>query len=280
MPKYGITISDKAKPVEPVMFSGDFKSSIEKASSLNYDAVEIHVWEPSRVPHEQILASCENEKMDVCAMATGGSFVNEGLSFIHDDSEIRKNAVTRFKECVDLGAKLNCKVIVGLMRGIIDDFTKYPTYYLRLKLALDEVIEYADKKKVRLVLEPINRFQTNYINSLYDSIELIQEFKTGALGLHIDTFHMNIEERNLIETIKECAEYIEYVHYSDSNRMIPGAGHIDFLAISRCLSDIGYDGYITLETLPKPTAVQAAENGIKYLRAIDKVVSLEKIAAS
>ena len=87
--------------------------------------------------------------------------------------------------------------------------------------------------------------------------------------IHIDTHSMNIEDTDLAASVKYCADMLGYVHYSDSNRMYPGAGHIDFKEISEVLNDIDYQGYIGIECLPLPDEDTCCELALKYVKTIE-----------
>jgi 5-keto-L-gluconate epimerase len=106
---------------------------------------------------------------------------------------------------------------------------------------------------ITLIIEPLNRYETNLYNDAASAKELIDGLAKPNFKLLIDTFHMNIEEPDMIGTILGAREYISHVHFADSNRWAPGCGHIDFKAIIAALKEIGYDGTVCAEILPKPT---------------------------
>jgi sugar phosphate isomerase/epimerase len=136
--------------------------------------------------------------------------------------------------------------------------------------ALVECCAAARPLGVKLALEPINRYETSMINNVTDGLELISRVKADNLGLLLDTFHMNIEEADIPESIRACGERIFHFHVADSNRMYPGGGHLDFKAILSTLEATGYEGYISGEFLPLPDAETAAKLGITNLKQIQK----------
>ena len=99
-------------------------------------------------------------------------------------------------------------------------------------------------------------------------MDLIERVGADNFGLLLDTFHMNIEEPSIEESIRKCGERIFHFHLADSNRWYPGAGHIDFKSILTALKDTGYQGFISGEFLPKPDVDTAAQENITYLRLI------------
>ena len=93
----------------------------------------------------------------------------------------------------------------------------------------------------------------------------IEEVGSPALGIHLDTFHMNIEEISIEDAIRKHAKRLLHMHLADSNRWVPGMGHLNFQSILSALREIGYPGYLSLECLPMPDAQKAAEHAFRYL---------------
>ena len=136
-------------------------------------------------------------------------------------------------------------MIIGGIRGKISSSGgQFNNDVKQGNLALQTCLEYAEKMGVFLLLEPINRYETNIINTLDDGLELIEELGSSNLKLLPDTFHMNIEERSFAESIMRAGSHIGYVHFADSNRMAPGWGHIDFTQVLNALANVGYGGLI------------------------------------
>jgi sugar phosphate isomerase/epimerase len=121
---------------------------------------------------------------------------------------------------------------------------------------------------VHLLVEPINRYETNFINTAQDGIELIEAIGHPCVKLLLDTFHMNIEEIDPCITIRKAAKHLGYVHFADSNRQAPGRGHINFQAIADVLAEIGYRGFINAEILPIPDDEQALLQTGQYIHSL------------
>ncbi|MCJ7583285.1 MAG: sugar phosphate isomerase/epimerase, partial [Anaerolineales bacterium] len=138
--------------------------------------------------------------------------------------------------------------------------------------ALCECSAVAHPNGIRLALEPINRYETMLVNTAAQGLELIERVGADNLGLLLDTFHMNIEEPVIEESIRLCGDRIFHFHVADSNRWVPGAGHLDFKSILRTLNAAGYSGWVSGEFLPKPDAETAARQNIAYLRSCDAVI--------
>ena len=118
---------------------------------------------------------------------------------------------------------------------------------------------------VNIFIEPLNRYETNLVNTIEQAINLIKETASDNLWLLIDTFHMNIEETNMAESILAAGPFIKHVHAADSNRWVPGNGHLDFKEILSALRKIQYDGFISAECLMKPSKENAYSQNIEFL---------------
>jgi sugar phosphate isomerase/epimerase len=99
----------------------------------------------------------------------------------------------------------------------------------------------------RVLLEPINRYECGYLNRVADNIRILEEVAHPNAGLLPDLFHMSIEEADPAQSLRDAGSHIVHVHLGDSNRLLPGHGHLDWPAIFRALKDVGYRGYLNLE---------------------------------
>ena len=119
-----------------------------------------------------------------------------------------------------------------------------------------------------ILLEPINRYETNIFNTLAQGMNVVRELGCSNLRLLADTFHMNLEEASYRQALTETGSFLGYVHFADSNRLAPGWGHTDFRGIFQILREIGFDGPLGIEVLPKPSDNEAAEQGVKFLNSL------------
>jgi sugar phosphate isomerase/epimerase len=114
--------------------------------------------------------------------------------------------------------------------------------------ALGTLGEHAQSEGVELYLEPLNRYEDHMVNRLQDAASLIQEVGLDSVRIAADTYHMNIEEADPAAALQEVAPYIGHVQASDSNRLEPGAGHVDWALFGATLQSIGYRGTVALES--------------------------------
>jgi sugar phosphate isomerase/epimerase len=268
--KLSLVLSTDVARFEAVVYKGDVHRHLAEIAALGYDGVELAVRDPDTVDLAAIETSLRAERLAVSALGTGQAYGEDGLSLTDPRAEIRAEAMRRLQGHIQLAAQLGAVVIVGLIRGRATPETPRAQALAWLEAALGDCAAHAEAHGVRLVLEPINRYETDLINTLDDGLALLR--RVGAppavLGLLPDTFHMNIEEASLEDSLRRAAGHILHFHAADSNRWHPGAGHLRFDRLLAVLTDeVCYDGWVSVETLPKPDALTAAKEGLRHLRA-------------
>ena len=266
--KLSIVLSTHAAAFEAVAFKGDFAANAAKIASWGYDGVELAVRDPSLVNAGELERVVIDNGLVVPAIGTGQAWGEEGLSFTSNDPAVRAAAIERISSHVPLAAHLDAVVILGLIRGITPDGQTHEQSMEYLVEAIQQCAAAAEGTGVRFALEPMNRYETDLIHTAAEGLELIERVGADNFGLLLDTFHMNIEEPDIGESIKESGDRIFHFHVADSNRWYPGAGHLDFGAILKDLENTGYQGFVSGEFMPKPSADVAAERGITHLRSL------------
>jgi len=231
------------------------EDAVALAARVGYDGVELAVGDPRDLEVGMVREMLSKHRMGVPAIGTGAAY-REGLSLAHAEASLRAKAIQRLKDHVDVGAELGAAVIVGLIRGRTADGLPLREALARVGEGLHEVAGYAARQGVRLLLEPINRYETDLVNTVSDGLTAARE-AGESVGLLVDTFHMNIEDPSIADAIRDAAPRIWHVHVADSNRRAPGAGHIGFLEVVEALKDIGYQGYMSGEMLMEPDAPAA-----------------------
>jgi D-psicose/D-tagatose/L-ribulose 3-epimerase len=271
--KYSIAVTqEKVSTAAPILFRGDIFQTIRDAKSLGYDAVELQLRDAPRIDGAALAQFCADNDFAISGLATGLECSLNHLTMISDNLRTRRKMREKLREHVDLAQQLGCMVIIGCVRGNIPDGRDEAKYMKRFVSGLAELVEYAAQKNVIVVLEAINSYVNNYLNTVCETCNLVSELGYENLKLHVDTHHMNIEDYDPIDGLKYCGKYIGYVHVAEINRMYPGAGRLDFKTYLATLSQIGYEGYVALECIPKPTAFAAAKKGIDYLKELEKTI--------
>ena len=251
----------------PFVLRGAYESSIKKAAGLGFDAVEMHIRDPKEVDLASLKKSLAENGIAVSSIGTGLGYGLDGLSLTSADESIRREAIQRIKDHITLGKELSAVIIIGLMKGLVDYNEGYKTCLARLKESMTECVKYAEENKVLLVFETINRYESNLFVTIGETLDFVKQFGSDYLKVHIDTYHMNIEERDLCEAISGLKGWLGHVHIADSDRMYPGHGHIPFDALFERLEEIGYDGYLAVECLAKPDPDICAKKTSEFFAA-------------
>jgi len=271
--KYSIAASpEHLTYAAPVPLRGSINDCASVAARLGYSALELHLTDPARYDASAIKRTLEENNLNLSAIATGME-LSRGFCLIDSDNEKRQAAVSRICEHVDLASGLGSSVIIGCVRGNLSDterVTGTGESLVRLQKSITAVVEYAIEHGVLVMLEAINYYVNNYLNTLAETAAFIRSIGSSALRLHADTHHMNISEIDLSAALRETADLLGYIHYSDSNRLYPGGGNIDFSAITKTLEDIDYCGYISMEITPFPDSETASHRAIEYAQLIEK----------
>ena len=278
--KLSIVLSTHAAQFQAVAFKGDFEANVAKIAGWGYDGVELAIRDPNLIDADELLRVVMTHGLEVPAIGTGQAWGEEGLSFTDPDPDVRAAAIRRVRDHVPFAARAGAAcgerrfaysrtvIIIGLLRGIVKPGVSHDQAHTWLVDALQRCSAVAAPHGVRLVLEPINRYETTLINNVEQGLALIERVGADNFGLLLDTFHMNIEEPVIEDSIRACGDRIFHFHVADSNRWYPGAGHLDFESILDTLFATGYQGYVSGEFMPLPDADTSAERGIAYLRQL------------
>ncbi len=266
--KLAVTMVKEAAAQAPLVLRGNYADAIRQAGQIGYDAVELHVPSPAEVNIREVREACEASGVTVSSIGTGLAQVRDGLTLTHRDESVRQRALDRLQEFVRFGAELGSVVIVGLIKGNVRDCVDRSTYERHLTEALDACLLLARESGVTLVLEAMNRYESDILNTIEECVRYIERFDSGHLKLHIDTYHMNIEEDRIGRNIVAAGRHIGHVHIADSNRSYPGLGHYNFLETIAALKTVGYSGALAVECLANPTSERAARGAYEFLHGL------------
>jgi len=267
--KLGLAIAPaSATPLAFVVFREKLDTAIRKAWEFGYDGVELALVNAEEVNVAAIKNLIKKYSIEVPLISTGRVFSEAHLSFTHLEKNMRDEAIQTMKDIVEVASQFQADVNVGRVRGDIPENRPREEAEERFFSAMIECSDFAATRNVELLLEPVNRYETNFINSLEEGIDIVEKLNRENVKLMPDTFHMNIEDASIIASLKKAGNKIGYVHFADSNRWAPGQGHLDFSQIIASLKEIGYDGYVTVEILPNPNPDEAVKMAISFLRGI------------
>jgi sugar phosphate isomerase/epimerase len=262
-----VVLSLEETDFSAVTFTGGLAEVVDRIAALGYKGVELAVRNPATVDVEGLEAVLARAGVRAAAVGTGQAYLHDGLALTSPDGEVRSRALRRLESHIALAERLNALVIVGLLRGGPLGAQPRAEAYEHLVDGLREASVAARRHGVRLALEAINRYETGLVHTCEQGLTLLDAVGADNVGLLLDTFHMNIEERSIEVAIMRAGSHLFHFHVADSNRLHPGGGHVDFGAALAALRAIGYSGFVSGEFMPQPDPATAARRAVEHLRA-------------
>jgi sugar phosphate isomerase/epimerase len=263
----GLVVSTAdALPNSYTVYQDDLCRCIDRCAKLGYDGVELALRHASQVNVSCVKRRLAATGLEVPCISTGQIFAADRLYFTHPEVEVRNQAVKRIVDMIHLAAEFGAKVNTGRVRGLIHDGESPKTARQRYIDCIHRCADIAEPLGVELVVEPVNRYEVNFINNCAEGLDIVRETGRQCVKLMPDVFHMNIEDASFRDAIVAARDLIGYFHVADSNRLAPGWGHIPFDEIFNALREIGYNGWVTAEILPVPNPDAAAKQAVEFLR--------------
>jgi len=242
----------------PWIYWDDLEISLAKAKAAGFDAVELFTASADAVNPDALSRLLAQQGLELAAVGTGAGRVLHGLHLTSPDGRIRRAARDFISAMIDFGCRLGAPAIIGSMQGRLERGVERAQALEWLAESLAVLGQEAAAHGVKLIYEPLNRYETDLTNSLDDGVALIESLGRGNVCLLADLFHMNIEEESVAGAIRAAGEHIGYVHFVDSNRRPAGLGHLDLGEVGRALREVGFQGYASAEALPYPNPDAAA----------------------
>ncbi len=242
----------------PFVFWHDLPAACRRAAELGFDAVEIFPPSPSAIDDSDAMILVQTLRLRVAAVGTGAGWVLHKLTLTDPDPGRRREAIQFVRGLIGQAAEWGAPAIIGSMQGRAPDPAGRPDWLARLGDALDELGAYAATCGQPLLYEPLNRYETNLVNTVADGVKLVGGLSSGNVKLLCDLFHMNIEEADIAAALRAAGPALGHVHFVDSNRRAAGFGHLDYRPVAEALKAIGYAGYLSAEALPLPDPDAAA----------------------
>jgi sugar phosphate isomerase/epimerase len=243
----------------PFVFHDDLAAGCRAAAEIGYHAVEIFAPSPDAVPAAELRGLLKETGLQVAAVGTGAGWLIHKLSLTSPDEAVRRRAIQFIQSIIDFGGPYGAPAIIGSMQGRHGNGVTPEQARDWLRLALDELGDEARRYGVPLIYEPLNRYETNLVNTQAAGVELLQSLTTDNVRLLADLFHMQIEEADVAAGLHAGGRFIGHVHFVDSNRRPVGCGHMNCGPIVSALREIGYSGYVSAEAFPWPNSRLAAE---------------------
>lgn len=264
--KLAISSADDAPATSPILLKGTVCDNLKAAASLGYDAIEVHMRETEPIDVERISDIMEKYKVKIAMLVTGRLNTEAHLSLMDDDAQIAAQAREGLKHYIDIAEQLGAGIVIGWAKGKVPAGKEKRPYMDRLAQHLAALGEYGQIRNVPLNLEVINRYETNIFNTAYETVDFLKKYSLKNCFVHLDTFHMNIEENDMYEAIRCTKGLLGYFHIADNDRNFIGHGMLNCRKIFDTLEETGYKGYISVECLPLPDALTAARNSLSHIK--------------
>jgi D-psicose/D-tagatose/L-ribulose 3-epimerase len=248
-----------------------------------YEAVEILLENPSDIDAGYVKKELHRHGL-VCGSICAAMNPQRDL---RGSLQNQRNGVKYLCRLLDIMVELDCLVLGGPLYSYVGradavSRVEYRKQWKKVVRNLKTVAKYAQERGRLACIEPLNRFETDFLNTVDQGLNLIEDVGSPALKLHVDTFHMNIEEKHLGDAIRRAGRHLGHIHACGSDRGTPGNDHTDWQDVARALKEINYQGDVVLETVTldvpriarsaaiwrrmEPTRNEIAINGLKFFK--------------
>ena len=255
----------------------------EKFAKWGFDTVELAIEDPAHIDPAKVKAAAAKANLAIGSVCAA---MGPGRDFRGTASE-QKIAMKYCRALIDQAALLGCPSLIGPVYSVVgkadavDPIQRRKEWALVVK-NLKLLARHAESKGVTICIEPLNRFETDFLNTCEQGLKLIAAIKSPAVKLHLDSFHMNIEEKDLGAAIRKAGKHLGHFHACGSDRGTPGGDHTDWPGIVSALKAIKYQGDVVIESFTPDVKVIAraaaiwrniepkrdniAVNGLAFLR--------------
>jgi D-psicose/D-tagatose/L-ribulose 3-epimerase len=220
-----------------------------KVVEFGFDWIELPIETPDEFDYARAGALIREHGLGVSV----GAAIGSDRDLIHPDEAIRANGVAYLRHCIDATHTIGAHTLIGPMYAAVGRTWQMTAEererdMLMLVATLRELAAYAAARDVALCIEPLNRFETSFLNLASQGVELIDRVDHPSCQLMLDTFHMNIEERSLGNAIRAAGQRLRHFHACENDRGAPGSGHIPWDDVALALREIGYAGPVVIES--------------------------------
>lgn len=212
-----------------------------------FDGIEVPLFRPSEFAAADIRKGLAENALEctICAVLV------DGLSLISEDASVRARTQAHVKDMIASAAEVGAKIIAGPVYCPVGYLPGRRRTADEWKWAIEGYQALGDTLQshgVTLAIEPLNRFETYFLNTAADAAALCDAVNHPNVGILFDTFHANVEEKSIADGYRTVARHLKHVHTCENDRGIPGSGHVEWPAVFQALREIGYDGWLTIES--------------------------------
>lgn len=239
-------------------FTNDSVKLFPTFKKWGFQTVEIAIEAPEHVEPAVVKAALDKNGL-VCGSVCACLGPDRDL---RGTPEAQQNAMTYMKALIDQMVVLGCPSLIGPVYSAVGradavEAADYKKQWATVVKNLKQLCKYAESKGRQICMEPLNRFETDFINTVDQALAMVKDVGSPALKLHLDTFHMNIEEKCQADAIKKAGKLLGHFHACGSDRGTPGNDHIDWAPIAAALKKVKYDGDVVIESFTKDVKVIA-----------------------
>jgi D-psicose/D-tagatose/L-ribulose 3-epimerase len=229
-------------------FSNATLDLVDRIKEFGFDLIEICIEDPDTIDPSAIRARAKSVDLGVTVCGAFGP--DRDLS--SEDESVRKAGMSYLRRCIDLAQDLGSLFVSGPMYAAVGNTRLLPddarrAQWSRSVRGLKEAASYAAERSIKLAIEPLNRFETDLVNTVDQGIKMVDDVGAENVGLLLDTFHMNIEEKDIPAAIGRAAGRIVEFHACSNDRGTPGEDHLPWKAIAEALRGARYEGPIVIE---------------------------------
>ena len=247
-----------------MIWAGDFTHEhlplIDKVAAIGFDVIEILVTSATpRFDANQV----RNRIRDAGLQCS----VSASLTAEHDlssaNKEVRDRGISFLKSVVGTAEAIGAKIVAGPLYAKIGRL-QFLSREARAKErdrsadALRQVAKTAESRGVHLAVEVLNRFESDFLNIAEDAVPFVEAIGSPAVGIHLDTFHMSIEEKDVGAAIRRAGTHLKHMHMSENDRGTPGQGQVRWNEVRQALQEVGYSGFLVIEAF-NPSIPELAE---------------------
>lgn len=220
---------------------------LEAIKKHGIDGIEVPLFRPADFD----VAGVKQAQRDFGLECTVCAVNPAGINPTSDDTSGRARAVEHWKRAIGVAAAAGARVVAGPVYapvGYLPGRRRTPDEWTWGVEFLRALVPALRDQGVTLAVEPLNRFETYYLNTAADAVKLVEEVGSPEVGILFDTFHANLEEKDVAAAYRHCGRRLAHVHTCENDRGIPGSGHVDWVGVFAALKAIGYDGWLTIES--------------------------------
>jgi sugar phosphate isomerase/epimerase len=247
----------------------EFDADLACMKEAGYDAVELQIADPALFDEDRVRRSLDGVGYRMCAFQTGSTYASRGNCLCTADDRVRRRTIELLKSFVELASRWNAVIVFGSLQGRLRDEPARAAGEARIRDALQEIGQYAVENGATIAFEPVNHGEVGFHNTIAEAAALVRGLNLPSLRMMIDTFHINIEEKDVVAPLNGIRDILAHVHLSETNRDVLGSTHWPTADFFARLAEIEYAGYCSVGVYnsrrPRQDCIRACMAELKRL---------------